>query len=103
MKNPALTSAPDAHFAIRTITIADLKEALAKGLADFKEMPSHLAFLIVIYPLATLIAGMAAAPLGIIAAGISVDVGFRTHRSACGDRPLRSEPAARARPFRHMG
>ena len=35
---------------IRTIGWTDLKDALAKGLDDFKEMPTHLAFLCVIYP-----------------------------------------------------
>ena len=58
------TDLADAHgvrFAIRKISPLDLKEALREGVADFKAMPSHLAFLVAIYPLATLIAGMAAA------------------------------------------
>jgi uncharacterized membrane protein len=41
---------PD-HLAVRDISIADLKEALAKGFDDFKEMPTHLAFIGLIYPL----------------------------------------------------
>ncbi len=36
---------------IRTIGTADLVDALTKGLADFKAMPSHYFFLCVIYPL----------------------------------------------------
>jgi uncharacterized membrane protein len=36
--------------AIRNIEPADLKEALKKGVDDFKEMPTHLAFLGLIYP-----------------------------------------------------
>ena len=39
------------HPVIREIGPADLKEALRKGLDDFKEMPTHLAFLGLIYPL----------------------------------------------------
>ena len=40
---------------IRTIGWTDLKEALADGLADFKEMPTHLAFLCAIYPFIMLV------------------------------------------------
>jgi uncharacterized membrane protein len=36
---------------IRHIGIADIKDALAKGIADFLAMPSHLVFLCLIYPL----------------------------------------------------
>jgi uncharacterized membrane protein len=39
------------HPSIRNIGAADLKEALRKGVDDFKEMPTHLAFLGLIYPL----------------------------------------------------
>ena len=41
---------------IRTIGTADLRDVLAKGLADFKAMPTHLLFLCVIYPVVTLVA-----------------------------------------------
>jgi len=66
MKGAAMTStdladARDVRFAIRKITPSDLKAALHSGVEDFKAMPSHLAFLVGIYPLATLIAAMAAA------------------------------------------
>ena len=40
---------------VRTIGAADLRDALARGIADFKAVPSHLVFLCVIYPVVTLI------------------------------------------------
>lgn len=40
-----------AHPAVRNIGAEDLKEALRKGVEDFKEMPTHLAFIGLIYPL----------------------------------------------------
>lgn len=40
-----------AHPVVRKITTADLKEALARGFDDFWAMPSHLAFLGLIYPI----------------------------------------------------
>ncbi len=43
----------------RSIGMADLKDALACGLADFKAMPTHLVFLCLIYPFLTLIAARA--------------------------------------------
>ena len=41
---------------IRKIGMADLKDALVKGLADFNAMPTHLLFLCIIYPIVVLIA-----------------------------------------------
>ena len=38
-------------YRVRKIGPADLKDALAKGLADFLAKPSHLVFLGLIYPL----------------------------------------------------
>lgn len=40
---------------VRRIGTADLIDALAKGLGDFKAMPTHIVFLCVIYPVVTLI------------------------------------------------
>ncbi len=40
---------------VRTIGTADLRDALAKGLADFNAMPTHVVFLCLIYPIVTLI------------------------------------------------
>ena len=37
------------------IGLADLKDILAKGFADFKAVPTHLAFLCVIYPLVIIV------------------------------------------------
>ncbi len=37
--------------AIRKIEVADIKEALSKGIDDFLTMPSHLVFLCLIYPI----------------------------------------------------
>jgi uncharacterized membrane protein len=46
--------------AIRVIDLDDLKDALAKGLDDFKAKPSHIIILAVIYPLVGLIAARVA-------------------------------------------
>jgi uncharacterized membrane protein len=46
---------------VRKIGIADLRDALAEGLADFNAMPTHLVFLCLIYPIVTLIAARTAA------------------------------------------
>jgi uncharacterized membrane protein len=51
-----LSGAGDLHLpSIRRIEISDLKDALAKGIDDFKAMPSHAVFLGVIYPIVGLI------------------------------------------------
>jgi uncharacterized membrane protein len=42
---------------VRTIGPADLKEALAKGLDDFWAMPTHVAFLSLLYPVVCLVLG----------------------------------------------
>jgi len=36
---------------VRTIGVADLKDALARGIADFSAMPTHAVFLCLIYPI----------------------------------------------------
>jgi uncharacterized membrane protein len=46
-----------ARFAVRSLSLADLKDALAKGVADFSAMPSHAVFLCIIYPIAGLVLG----------------------------------------------
>jgi uncharacterized membrane protein len=43
--------ATPAYPIVRKIKLADLKDALAKGVEDFREMPSHLVFLGLIYPI----------------------------------------------------
>jgi uncharacterized membrane protein len=40
--------------AVRSISPADLKDALAKGIADFRALPTHVIFLSLIYPIAGL-------------------------------------------------
>lgn len=40
---------------VRKIGVADLRDALLKGIADFKAVPSHLVFLGLIYPIVTLV------------------------------------------------
>ena len=44
---------------VRTIGLADLKDALAKGLDDFRAMPTHVIFLSVIYPIVGIALGAA--------------------------------------------
>ena len=46
---------------VHKIGMADLRDALAKGFADFNAMPTHLVFLCLIYPILTLIAARTAA------------------------------------------
>src|SRR6267142_3633704 len=45
--------------AVRTIGLADLKDALAKGLDDFRAMPTHVIFLSLIYPIVGIALGSA--------------------------------------------
>ncbi len=52
---PATLEAESGQIIVRSIGILDLRDVLARGLADFKEMPTHLIFLMVIYPLVTLV------------------------------------------------
>jgi uncharacterized membrane protein len=46
-----------ARLAVRTVTPADLKDALAKGIDDFSAMPTFAIFLCLIYPIAGLVLG----------------------------------------------
>jgi uncharacterized membrane protein len=55
VKPVAYVNAGSAYPVIRRIRLADLREVLAKGLADFLAMPTHSIFLIIIYPAAGLI------------------------------------------------
>ncbi|HSR81044.1 MAG TPA: DUF2189 domain-containing protein [Hyphomicrobiaceae bacterium] len=45
------TERPHELPVVRTITFADLRDALAKGLDDFWAMPTHVIFLSLIYPI----------------------------------------------------
>jgi uncharacterized membrane protein len=44
---------------VRTIGLADLKQALARGFDDFRAMPTHVVFLSLLYPLVGLALGSA--------------------------------------------
>jgi uncharacterized membrane protein len=58
MANEELVSTAEMAYPqpkINTIYVSDLKEVWDKGLEDFKEMPTHLVFLCLIYPIVTLI------------------------------------------------
>jgi uncharacterized membrane protein len=46
-----------AQLAVRTVTLADLRDALTKGIDDFSAMPSYALFLCLIYPVAGLVFG----------------------------------------------
>lgn len=46
-----------ARLSVRTVSFADLKAALAKGVDDFSAMPSYAIFLCIIYPIAGLVLG----------------------------------------------
>ncbi|SDD89114.1 DUF2189 domain-containing protein [Belnapia rosea] len=52
-------NATDTAPAVRRIGIADLREALARGLDDFLATPTQLAFLCVLYPVVGLVAARA--------------------------------------------
>lgn len=54
-KTIADANAGPAQPIVRTIGTADLREALARGLADFMAHPTHVIFLCVIYPVVGLI------------------------------------------------
>lgn len=47
----ARSGAVGGPLAVRDISTADLREALRKGVADFQAMPSHVAFVSLIYPI----------------------------------------------------
>ena len=52
---PAGDANVDRPIVVRTIGVADLRDALAKGFDDFKAMPTFALFLVVIYPVIGLI------------------------------------------------
>ncbi len=55
MNSPIDMKVSFAHPNVRTIGVSDLREALTKGLGDFRAMPTHSLFLIGIYPIVGLI------------------------------------------------
>ena len=96
---------------VRRIGLADLKDALARGLADFSAIPTHAVFLCLIYPivglvLARAILGYALLPLLFpLAAGFAhdtrVDVRAQIKREVAARRiRARATCAPSARPLR---
>ena len=52
--------------AVRRIGFSDLKAALAEGIEDFRAMPTHVMFVIVLYPIVGLLIGAATFQSGLI-------------------------------------
>ncbi len=69
---PVVHSIPDVH----KISVSDLKDVLAKGLSDFKEKPSHILLLVVIYPIVGLLAARMAAGYDILPLVFPLVTGF---------------------------
>ncbi len=61
---------------IHKISVADLTEVLGKGLSDFKEKPSHILLLVLIYPIVGLIAARLAAGYDILPLIFPLVTGF---------------------------
>ena len=61
---------------IRRIGISDLQDALAKGVADFEAMPTHLIFLCIIYPILTLVMARVAAGYDVLPLVFPLLAGF---------------------------
>src|SRR6185312_14909165 len=52
------TATTYAHLDVRKLRLVDLFDALDKGIDDFRAKPTHLFFLAIIYPAATLFAAL---------------------------------------------
>lgn len=61
---------------VRHITLGDLIDALAKGLADFWAMPTHVIFLSVIYPVAGIVIAVASFGYGLVHLVYPLATGF---------------------------
>jgi uncharacterized membrane protein len=61
---------------VRRISLADLKDALAKGIADFMAMPSHALFLCIIYPLVGIALGALTFGYGLMSLIFPLAAGF---------------------------
>jgi uncharacterized membrane protein len=68
--------ATTAHPVIKTITIADLLDALKRGWEDFSDMPSHALFLCVIYPVIAIFAAGLAMGYNILPLAYPIMAGF---------------------------
>jgi uncharacterized membrane protein len=65
-----------AYPIVRTISFADLKDAVAKGIDDFSAMPTHVIFLAVIYPVVGLLLARLAFGLGVMPLLFPLAAGF---------------------------
>jgi uncharacterized membrane protein len=70
------TEAINAPPVVRRISFADLQNALAKGIDDFKAMPSHALFLCLIYPLVGMVLGAVSFGYGLIPLAYPLVAGF---------------------------
>src|SRR5262249_9213295 len=65
-----------AHPEVRRIGVADLKDALSRGIEDFSAMPSQAVFLCLIYPLAGLLIGSLSFGYGLVPLIFPLVAGF---------------------------
>jgi uncharacterized membrane protein len=70
------TEAVTAPPVVRRISFTDLRDALAKGIDDFKAMPSHALFLCVIYPVIGMVLGAVMFGYGLIPLAYPLVAGF---------------------------
>ena len=70
------TEAVTAPPVVRRISFTDLQDALAKGIDDFKAMPSHALFLCVIYPVIGMLLGAVMFGYGLIPLAYPLVAGF---------------------------
>lgn len=61
---------------VRRIRVRDLRYALARGLDDFRAMPTHIVFLVVIYPVAGLLLARAMFGLEVVPLLYPIATGF---------------------------
>jgi uncharacterized membrane protein len=70
------TEATNTPPVVRRIRFADLMDALAKGVDDFKAMPTHALFLCVIYPVIGMLLGAVTFGYGLIPLAYPLVAGF---------------------------
>jgi uncharacterized membrane protein len=70
------TEAVTAPPVVRRISFSDLQDALAKGIDDFKAMPSHALFLCLIYPVVGMVLGAVTFGYGLIPLAYPLVAGF---------------------------
>ena len=93
--NPAANASVDRLIVVRTIGAADIRDALAKGWADFQAMPTFALFLAILYPIIGLILFSLVFKSNLLQLAFPLTAGFlgpRTSRSACGDGWLDYNP-----------